>query len=88
MEKYEEMKVSELKVLAKDLGIEGADGMKKAELVEAISAFYLMTESDQTKASEPVEKPVESKPAKSRDQTSDLQNHLKFAKFKTTKGAV
>lgn len=31
-------KVPELKEMAKELGIQGADGMKKAELIDAISS--------------------------------------------------
>ena len=33
------MKVPELKKMATDLGIDGADGMKKAELIDAIEAL-------------------------------------------------
>ena len=36
MKPVEEMKVADLKVLAKEKGIEGADAMKKEELLEAL----------------------------------------------------
>ena len=35
-------KVPELKEMAKELGIEGADGMKKAELIDAISSVWAL----------------------------------------------
>lgn len=34
---YEELKVGELKEIAKEKGIEGYDNMKKAELIEALT---------------------------------------------------
>lgn len=67
--------VPELKDMAKALGIEGADKMKKAELIEAIESA----------GPGPV---MESAPeiSKSSSESLDYANHPKFHKF-NSKGA-
>lgn len=66
-----EMTVPELKELAKIAGIPKYAGMNKSELVAALD--------------KPIEssKDVEPEKEKSSPKESDLENHPKFAKFKT-----
>lgn len=71
----EQMKVPELKEMAKQLGIESADSMKKAELIEAISK----------KQAESPEKDIQ--PKESSNEKSDYASHPKFAKFISSQGA-
>lgn len=71
-----EATVSELKSRAKEMGIKGSDGMKKAELIDAISKAQGV---DQVKAPAPK---IESSPEK-----SDYASHPKFAKFNSSQGA-
>lgn len=90
--KLEEMKVPELKEKAHALGIEGADSMKKAELISAISKVEPQTVVGKIvnavdklihpdKPAEPDQAPAQ--PAQSSCAQSDLAKHPKFAKFKS-----
>jgi hypothetical protein len=56
-------KVPELKEMAKELGIQGADGMKKAELIDAISskAFDAFVKASDAETSEEVAEPKKMK---------------------------
>ncbi|MCR4903118.1 MAG: transcription termination factor Rho [Butyrivibrio sp.] len=53
-EKYESLKLADLREIAKAAGIKGATGMKKSELVEALCA----AEAARTEAAEPKKAPV------------------------------
>lgn len=75
----EQLKVSELKEMAKKLGIQGADSMKKAELVEAISKFPPASAEDLN--------PLQGLPKESSDESLDYARHPKFDKFKSSQGA-
>lgn len=82
-----ELKVPELKARAKALSIEGADSMKKSELLEAIEKSLPKVNLigiDQAKGpdiSVTFEKTFsEEKPS---SKNNDLQTHPKFAKFNT-----
>lgn len=91
--KLEEMKVPELREKAHALGIEGADSLKKAELISAISKVEPQTVVGKivnavdkmihpNKPAEPDQAPA-AQPAQSSCAQSDLAKHPKFAKFKS-----
>lgn len=66
--------VPQLKARAKALGIKGFDGLKKAELIDAIIAG-------------PGEESAEPEGEKSSPVKSDYASHPKFAKFNSSQGA-
>ena len=66
--------VPQLKARAKELGIKGFDGLKKAELIDAIIAG-------------PKEQSDEPDAEKSSPVKSDYASHPKFAKFNSSQGA-
>lgn len=68
------MTVSELKAMAKSLGIKGADGMKKADLVSAIESMPKLEPEDLS--------PATQLPEKSSSLQTDFAKHPKFDKFK------
>lgn len=79
--KLEEMKVPELREKAHALGIEGADSMRKAELISAIMAKGAPI--DQSKVAEAQASVASESPVSSCTMQSDLAKHPKFAKFKS-----
>lgn len=72
--------VPQLKARAKEAAIKGFDGMKKAELIEALSGAPAI---DQEKVAEIAQQMSE----ESSGANSDYANHPKFAKFKSSQGA-
>lgn len=81
--KLEDLKVPELKQKANSLGIKGADGMKKSELILALEAHqnHGAGQAGSEVSNQPVPAVVEKNQSSS--ETSDYANHPKFAKFKS-----
>jgi hypothetical protein len=72
---FADLKVDELKKLAKVAEIKGADGMKKAELIEALEKHRVESGAPMEEI-DPVSQVETSSPEK-----SDYASHPKFAKF-------
>lgn len=94
MQDLKDMKVDDLKKLAKDRGIKGVDGMKKAELIAALEAPGDAPPAEETpkkglldKAKDVIDSVLHpSAPAasESSSENSAFANHPKFAKFKSS----
>lgn len=88
LDDLESMKVPDLKAMAKDLGIDGADAMKKADLIDAISEFELPPAASVAAGGEVSLDPNSSslgtieKFAKGSHDNKSYENHPKFHKFK------
>ena len=78
MESLESKTVPELKDLAKAAGVPKYGGMNKGELIAALSAPQVVIDPAKPGADKSVKTVIESSSPK-----SDLENHPKFAKFKT-----
>lgn len=89
---FEEMKMPELKALAKELGIENFEAMKKAELVEALEnaeekrrSAFVEDLAAKEKVHEP-EKVQEKREHHAWPFEGDYAKHPKFDKFKKSHG--
>ena len=78
MESLESKTVPELKDMAKAAGVPKYGSMNKGELIAALSAVHVGVDPAMPGADQTVEQPVQSSSS-----NSDLENHPKFAKFKT-----